>query len=509
MARAHSSFRRHIALQTMLVSGLVLGSFAVAACWFARTQLARNIDLQITEYGHRLASRLTSRPHPDGFRLAVQDIFGEEDPANPTTTVFIIGHDENATILMASRSASSSESEQFRAHLPPREKTQARRPEGDRRRTPAPHSGSATTPDDGQKQRAPGRPASAENMEPAFFDTMALGDRWRFGAFGRSGYTVFVGISLHHYYAEARRQASAMAIAALLGLFLAGLGAWWSSLRAVRSLVRIVTMAEGLNAADLGQRIPIGNRDYTEFVQLISVLNGMMDRLRKSFEQSARFTADASHELKTPLAVLQAALHDALRHSEPGGAAYESMESAAREVARLKHITQSLLTLSQADAGKLPLSRENYDLSAELERLLEDAATLSASADLRCEWTVAPSVHIYADRALMWQVFQNLLSNAVKHNRTGGGLTMTLERCGRWAEFTITNTSDPMSAETQARLFERFYRSDGSRIRHNEGFGLGLNIAFEFAKANGAELRLIQALEDSVSFGLRIPGAEP
>ena len=268
----------------------------------------------------------------------------------------------------------------------------------------------------------------------------------------------------------------------------------------MRPLDRIVATARHLTASDLSRRIPSGPRDDHEFSQLIAVLNGMMDRLQISFEQAARFTADASHELKTPLAVMQVTLHDSLRR---GALGHEEIESLARECARLKSITHSLLLLSQADAGKLPLTRERYDLSHDLARLVEDADAICDHAEIRCEHDLAPDLFIIADRALMRHVFQNLLSNAVKYNRSNGLVKITLTDIDAHAVFTIANTGPGIPAAAQPRLFERFFRADAART--GEGAGLGLNIADELARANGAELRLLESVEDHTRLEVRIP----
>ena len=212
------------------------------------------------------------------------------------------------------------------------------------------------------------------------------------------------------------------------------------------------------------------------------------------------FRSDASHELKTPLSVMQVTLHDSLRR---GALGHEEMESLAREFARLKGITHGLLLLSQADAGKLPLTRERYDLSRELARLVEDADAICENAGLRCEHYLEPGLHIDADRALMRHVFQNLLGNAVKYNRTGGLIKIALSSCEDHAVFTISNTGSGIPAEAQPRLFERFFRADAART--SEGAGLGLNIAYELARANGAELRLVESAEDKTTFQVRMP----
>ena len=168
-----------------------------------------------------------------------------------------------------------------------------------------------------------------------------------------------------------------------------------------------------------------------------------------------------------------------------------------------KSITHSLLLLSQADAGKLPLTRERYDLSLDLARLVEDADAICENAGLRCEHYVEPGLHIDADRALMRHIFQNLLSNAVKYNHPNGLVKITLSSRDGHAEFTIPNTGPGIAPEAQPRLFERFFRADAART--SEGAGLDLNIACELARANGAELRLLESGDEQTRFQVRMP----
>jgi signal transduction histidine kinase len=226
----------------------------------------------------------------------------------------------------------------------------------------------------------------------------------------------------------------------------------------------------------------------------------MTARLRDNFEQTARFTADASHELKTPLAVIQATLNDTLRTDALDEATRERIGVALHQVSRLKHITHCLLLLSQADAGKLPVKRERYDLSRDLEGLMEDAESLCGEAGLTFEKQIDPAVFVEADRALMHQVFQNLISNAVKHNQPGGRVAVRLACVGSRVRFEVTNTSDEEAGEAGHRLFDRFYRAESSR--RSEGFGLGLNIAQELSRANGATLELMATAPGSTGFSV-------
>ena len=342
--------------------------------------------------------------------------------------------------------------------------------------------------------------------EPTTFTARSGGIDWRFGAFSSPEYTIFVGLSLTDYYAEINRMAQWYVGAGVIGLAFAGLGAMWTSKRAMRPLERVVGTAQRLTASDLAERIPLQRDDNREFAQLIDVLNGMMQRLETSFQQAVRFTADASHELKTPLAIMLADLDDAVRHAKAGSSEHERFVSLFEEATRLKQITQSLLLLSQADAGRLPTHPEAYDLSTDLIRLIEDAEILCEQAGLTLEHHIAPGIEVNADRALLRQVFQNLLSNAIKYNRPAGRVTLQLSQQDTQVVFTVTNTGPAISAENQQRLFERFFRGDQAHNRKTDGFGLGLNIATELARANGADLRLVSSREDETVFEVRLAG---
>ena len=500
MSAGHS-FRTRLAVQTMIVAGVVLAAFGAASWWYARQQLSRDVDVRIAESARRLWTRLSPRTTPEEFPDAMQGV---------NLAVLVLFNDHDARQIFTNNPALASDPAPFLAFMPDHDLLENARAELDRRGLRPPDRGGPPNRNGPQDREGPPggrgpenvlrRPMMPEIREPVFFTIEPLDGGWRFGAFSNPHFTVFAGLSLRDFHAEARRAAWWYAAAGALGLGLAGIGAWWTSRRAMRPLDRIVATAQRLTASDLDRRIPSGPRDDREFAQLTQVLNGMMDRLQISFEQAARFTADASHELKTPLSVMQVTLHDSLRR---GALGHDEVESLARECARLKSITHSLLLLSQADAGKLPLSRERYDLSRDLARLVEDADAICENAGLHCEHYLEPALHIDADRALMRHVVQNLLGNAVKYNRTGGLIKIALSSSDDHAVFTISNSGPGIPVEAQPRLFERFFRADAART--SEGAGLGLNIAYELARANGAELRLVESAEDKTTFQVRMP----
>lgn len=482
------TFRLRLAIHMMIVSGVLIAASGAAAWWYAQRLLTRNLDLRVSDSARRLWTQLTPRHGKDEIREAAISVFGAEALKSGSIVVLVQSHSANFPVIYTSQ---EHQGHGFPEHIP----------SGD--------GVIATSEDSSLLERTPPaqrgrllRPQMPEIREPSYFTVSRADGQWRYTALSSPRYTVFLGISQKEFFAEVRHAAWSFAAAGVTGLLLAGLGAWWHAGRAMRPLQRVVATAEKLSVAELGERLPTTAKDDREFAQLIAVLNEMMDRLQDSFQQAARFTADASHELKTPLAVMQATLHDSLRSGEP-----PSVEALLAEVSRLKSITQSLLLLSQADAGKLPLQRERYDLSTELSGIAEDAEALCGGAGLICEHAIAPGIEVEADRLLMRHAFRNLLANAVKYNRPGGMVVMSLERRENDAVFTITNTGPGIPREMQPRLFERFFRVD--HARSGDGTGLGLNIASELVKANGGEVRLVESADDRTILQVRVPCLAP
>jgi two-component system, OmpR family, heavy metal sensor histidine kinase CusS len=476
-----TSFRLRLALQTTLIAGLIVGIFGVGAWLYARHQLALNLDLRITETGRRLWTQLTPRSVVTDFAKAQQDL--------PQVQLLILANAGDHRLIYSN--LSEPPLSLFKPHLPTGPSV-ATLPSNEPLRRPQ----SPLVPSYNQ------RPQMAEIRLPVFFTAAVGAAEYRFGAFSSPFYTVFVGVGIADFYAEVWHAAYLLSAAALALLTLAGVGAWWSAGRALRPLDRIIHTTRALRASDLGIKIPLMPRDDLEFAEIIAVLNDMMQRLEVSFQQAARFSADASHELKTPLAVIQSLLQEALRESQPETPMYEHLSALLHEVSRLKSITQALLTLSQADAGKIPLNLQRYDLSEDLRGLVEDAELLCEGAGLSFRADIQPGLEITADRTLMRQVFQNLLTNAVKYNQPQGRVELTLMSHEDVHEFTILNTGPGIDETQKARLFERFFRADTAR--HTEGSGLGLNIAYELAKANAASLSLLSSDAYSTIFTVRL-----
>jgi signal transduction histidine kinase len=289
-----------------------------------------------------------------------------------------------------------------------------------------------------------------------------------------------------------------------VALFLVGLGGWVVAGRALRPLKTIAETAERFTARGLEQRIPDAG-DSPEAGRVIQVLNRMMVRLETSFRQATRFSADASHELKTPLTVMQGELESALKSAAPGSAEQQLFSNLLEETQRLKTITRSLLLLAQADAGQLKLACETVDLSAEMESMIEDARVLAIDSHLQFEVAIPPQLRIAADRALLHTALFNLINNAIKYNAPDGKISIRLNPAENKVVFTIGNTGPGIPAADQHKIFDRFFRVAQVQGPKVDGIGLGLSLAREIVRAHRGELSLAESRPEWTCFKVILP----
>ena len=296
-----------------------------------------------------------------------------------------------------------------------------------------------------------------------------------------------------------------IAIAFAAALACIALGSWLLAGRALRPVRELTRTVARVSAKGLDQRVPTDDR-AVEFQELLLMFNAMMERLERSFTQAMRFSADAAHELKTPLTILQGELEQALQNADPGQE--KTLARLLEEVQRLKSIVQKLLLLATADAGRITLHRAPVDLSAMLCETVEDISILAPALDIQSR--IQEGVVLPADGDLLRQAVQNIALNAVKHTPDGGKILVLLRRDGAGVRCTVQNSGDIPPGD-RLRVFERFYRIDASRTRaggtagNGEGTGLGLSLAREIARAHGGDVTLDETEPGLVSFTLRLP----
>lgn len=331
--------------------------------------------------------------------------------------------------------------------------------------------------------------------QPVFVNAQADGSAWRVAVTGNPYVTLVLASNLDELQADLNRLRQRMLLALPVVLAIVGAGAWWLATRALRPITALTRAAESVSARDLSQRIAVPAHDR-EFHQLASVFNAMLDRLEVSFRQATRFSADASHELKTPLALLQAELEQAL-NAAPAGSAAATYTSLLEDVHRLKAIVQKLLLLSLADSGRLELHRVPTDLGRLLANVAEDCTALAPG--LAIEHALPAGVTVLADAVLLEQALQNLAGNAIKYNREGGLVRLDLraDAAAGTATISVGNTGPGIAAENRPRIFERFFRGDRARTQPSGALsaGLGLSLSREILRAHDGELGLAPARE--------------
>ena len=541
MLRARS-FRLRIAALSTLLSGLVLVAFGVWAWSMVSRSAMERIDTTLRDMAQEHLSFQHGPDHWASLDQSLQYVFGEEND------VLLRVVDDHGRVLHQSATWPDGLTEaQLPAPGPLGPQPQERPAFDPQRRGPRDGMGPWHGPPPGQRppfrpnyqddrfqhpphgpnQERPQPPPDADNMPPPpGFDRggppfspprpLALrqpliqmvgfgGNTWQMGVFGNPDVTMYVGIGLKTHAAEMARVRMAFAAAFPAALLCIALGSWLlagRALRPVRELTRTIT---GVSAKGLNQRVSPDDR-AVEFQELLLVFNAMMDRLERSFLQAVRFSADAAHELKTPLTILQGELEQAIQSAPP-----EQEKTLARlleEVQRLKSIVQKLLLLATADAGQITLHREPVELSAMLQDIVDDMVILAPKLDIQSK--IQEGVASLGDGDLLRQAVQNLAMNAVKHTADGGKIRLFLQRQEGTVRCTVQNSGDIPPGD-RSRVFERFYRIDASRTRagdaagNGEGTGLGLSLAREIARAHGGDVTLDDTEPGVVSFTLHLP----
>lgn len=296
------------------------------------------------------------------------------------------------------------------------------------------------------------------------------------------------------------RRAYLFSLPILLALIAAGV--WLLVRSALRPVHEIASTAQKITAERLNERLDVPLRQ-DEIGQLTSVLNEMLDRLDRGFRQAVRFTADASHELKTPLALIGAGLEELLRRRDLAPDVVEALASLLEDNRRLSAVCQDLLVLARADAGRLALDRQAHDLRALVDAALDDAHILAEERSIRFDVVLPVQAFECVDARYFTQILLNLLSNAVKYNHANGIVRLGLSQDADYWVLSVSNTGPGIPSEYQPRLFERFFRADSSAAI--PGHGLGLSLSRELARAHGGELWLKHSGTDWTTFCVKLP----
>jgi heavy metal sensor kinase len=293
-----------------------------------------------------------------------------------------------------------------------------------------------------------------------------------------------------------------------LGILAAYLIGSWVARRALAPVDQITEeVREITDGRSLHRRLPTP-MVKDELGRLADTLNQMMSRLERSFTALRRFTADASHELKTPLTVLRAGVERAITTPGLAPEALAALEETLQEINRMTELVDALLTLARADEGLVPLHREPVDLRALLTESEETGELLAEPTGVAVTMD-APSgpVVIQADGTRLRQLVMNLVTNAVKYTPAGGRVRLWLARDDGLVRLGVSDTGIGIAPGDLPHIFDRFYRADAARTRTADrpGAGLGLAICKWIAEAHGGKIDVQSRPGRGTTFTVTLP----
>ena len=227
---------------------------------------------------------------------------------------------------------------------------------------------------------------------------------------------------------------------------------------------------------------------------------GTLRPIRESVAAQKRFVADASHDLRTPLAIMKAEFEVALRRPDLDQATRPVLVSGLEEVDRMSGMVEDLLTLSRIDAHQEQLVREPLDLAALARRTVEELGALAATGGVRLRADADGEAHAVGDEGHVRRALLNVVRNAVEHSPSGAVVEVSVRRTGTGAEAVVTDHGEGMPPEVLEHVFDRFYRGDAARSGGQGGSGLGLAIARWALRGMGGDL----TAESEVAAGTRV-----
>jgi len=335
-----------------------------------------------------------------------------------------------------------------------------------------------------------GPPGPASNARRTYDAVVGDLGEMHIGEFRLDDRTVFVAVSKEQVrtlvmaYQEVFYGMVALMLVAssVIGFFLSHI--------LLRPLRQIQATATHIGSDNLSERIPV-SAVKDEMSNLARLLNQMFDRLEASFTQTRRFTAEASHELKTPLSLIRLQAEKLLIEGGLKPTQEEALQVQLEEIARLNQIIEELLFLSRAEARAITLQLEPHDLRTFLETFASDARVLAESRGARFTLSASSEGPAVFDRRWIRQVLLNLLANALNHSPRGGQVTLRSELTGGWWQVALEDEGPGVPAEQRERIFERFVRLAASG--ENGGSGLGLAISRSIVSLHRGRIHAEQA----------------
>lgn len=304
------------------------------------------------------------------------------------------------------------------------------------------------------------------------------------------------GVLNEHLYVYLFSVPLILAISVPIGWYLAG--------RALRPFEEVARTAERITSKNLNTRITTKHKEE-EIQRLVQAFNSMVMRLNDSFQQMRKFNADAAHELRTPLSILQGENEVALRTLDLPEDIHTVLASNLEELARLTRIINDMLTLAEADAGSQILHRKPTNLRPLLEDLLEQMRVLAMDRNIEIDCPESRDVVVEADSLWLRRALLNLLDNAIKYSKDGGRIEVCTRVQNGQVHLVVRDEGIGIAPDDLPHIFDRLYRADPARSRASGGAGLGLALVKWIVESHQGQIFVNSEVDRGTSFEVTLP----
>lgn len=361
------------------------------------------------------------------------------------------------------------------------------------------------TPPDSIQQPLQGHPWHGAVMSPPMqpvrlYSTMLTDKQHVIGV-------VQIGQSLEKLNASLQSILVGLLIITPIALLLSAFGSYWLAGRAFRPIHNLALTAREIGAKDLSQRVPVP-QSKDEVRELSVIFNQMIERLEKAFAQQRRFVADASHELRTPVAVIRSMTELAIAQPSNAEDNLVVLHEVNAESERLAHLISDLFALARADEGQIKFDSEPVRLDLLAADVVSSLEFLADERHITLQTAELSPVTVLGDAARLIQIIMSLVDNALTYTNAGGTVTLSVKAHPPHACLIVRDTGIGIAKEDIEHIFERFYRADPARSKSVGGSGLGLSIVDWLVHAHNGSIAVESELSKGTAFTVMLPLAQ-
>lgn len=320
----------------------------------------------------------------------------------------------------------------------------------------------------------------------------------------RDQYAVQIAVSLREVEAGLALLQLLLIIGVPVALLIAAVAVYAIVTVAFQPLSAMVAATERISPLNLGERLG-PPKTHDEVFKLAATFNTMMERIESAFKGQKQFVADASHEIRTPLTIIQSELEYAQKHFSELSS-QESVEAALEEVDRLKKISDDLLLLAKLESPSMNLSIQSVRIDEVLTDCVKRMKPVADKRTVSLRLEICEALEIKGDEDKLRSGVLNLIDNAIKYSKEGGGVTVALSRSGKKVVVSVCDGGEGIGEADRLNIFERFHRSESSRLTH--GSGLGLAIVRRIVELHKGEISVESQPGKGSTFAISLPSGE-